>query len=262
MLFRSGDVVLATTPEASIAALPADMQAAARAAQAIVGHKKPWKEQLKANLLGLGFRVQWVDRLAALEALVKRGMSKGMVDSLKAADTMYFLRMADQRHAFVAEIATNGALSINHVKRADGQVERIVESKRGASLKQIAQVLQASGIKDPKLAGDLFTAYLAAKRAKQVGLNKLNFSGKVTQQMLDEAERFGEANEAFKEARRLYNEYNKGLVSFLEESGVLSKEKAAELSAQDYVPFYRIRDRKSTRLNSSHIPLSRMPSSA
>ena len=40
-----------------------------------------------------------------------------------------------------------------------------------------------------------------------------------------------------------------------------TRDEAMEMEAEDYISI-QYRDRKSTRLNSSHIPLSRMPSSA
>jgi hypothetical protein len=146
-------------------------------AQKMVGRQEGMWDDIKANVTGLTARVQFVDRFSALEALAKIGVSKGIIDSLKAADMMYFSRMADQRHAFVAEIATNGTLRINQVKRADGQIERIVQSERGANLKDVSIALKDAGVGNAEATGNLFTLYLAAERAEKVGINKLNYSG-------------------------------------------------------------------------------------
>jgi hypothetical protein len=45
---------------------------------------------------------------------------------------------------------------------------------------------------------------------------------------------------AVEKASKLYREYNAGLLDFLVETGALTKEKAAELKAISYVPFYRV----------------------
>jgi hypothetical protein len=208
----------------------------------IVGRQQGMWDSIKANATGLTARVQFVDRFAALEALGNRGVEKGIIDSLKAQDMMYFARMADQRHAFVSEIANNGGLKLKDVKRPDGRVEKIVESERGASLKDISQALLGAGVGNAEATGRLFTLYLAAERAQRVGVDKLNFGGKITKAELDRALAFGRSNKSFQKARELYNDYNRGLIDFAVQTGALSKEEGARLSkTNDYVPFYRMR---------------------
>ena len=211
-------------------------------ADRIIGRQKGVIDKVKANTMGLAGRVQFVDRLAALEALVNKGVERGIIDSLKAADVMYFSRMADQRHAFVAEVANNGALKIKEVTRPDGKKEKIIESERGPSLKDISQALLGANAGNPEATGRLFTLYLAAKRAERVGIDKLNFGAGLTKADLKKALDFGDNNAAFKKARDLYNEYNRGLIEFLVKTGAMEKDKAARLLASnDYVPFYRMR---------------------
>ncbi len=209
----------------------------------IVGRQQGKWSSIKANVSGLAARVQFVDRFAALEALAERGVAKGIIDSLKAQDMMYFSRMADQRHSFVAEIANNGTLKLKDSKRPDGQIEKIIESDRGASLKSISQTLLGAGVGNAEATGRLFTMYLAAERAQRVGLDKLNFSGKITKADLDKALVFGRNNKAFQQAREMYNEYNKGLIDFAVQAGAISKEKGAALTkSNDYIPYYRVRN--------------------
>jgi hypothetical protein len=88
--------------------------------------------------------------------------------------------------------------------------------------------------------------FLAAKRAERVGLDKLNFNGRITQADLNKAMKAIEdtpgLKENFERARMEYNEYNKGLISFLAQTGAISKEVATRLSeSNDYIPFYRQR---------------------
>jgi hypothetical protein len=213
-------------------------------ADRLVGRQKSVMDQVKANVSGLAARVQFVDRFAALEELGRRGVEKGIIDSLKAADMMYFSRMADQRHSFTAESANNGTPKIKEVKRPDGRMEKIIESERGANLKSISQKLQEANVGDADASGRLFTLYLAAERAMSLkdGINKLNFSGKITKADLEKALAFGRRNKAFQEARQMYNEYNKGLIDFAVQTGAISKEKGEALKKQgDYIPYYRMR---------------------
>ena len=192
---------------------------------------------VKANLMGLNFRTQFVDRLAALDALVKKGLSKGAIDSLKAMDVLYFSRMADQRNNFVAEFATNGVGQLT--KNAAG--ERMYTGGKGPSLKDVAEALRGSGV-DPRMLENEFTQYLVALRAKRVGLDKLDYSGKVTQQDVDLAIARYQNNAAFNKARDLYQQYNNNLIDFLVQTEAIDPARAAKLKDSDYVPYYRERN--------------------
>jgi hypothetical protein len=223
----------------------AGLEDLAKIAEKVVGSQEGMWDNIKANTTGLTARVQFVDRFAALEALTKQGVVRGVIDSLKAFDIMYFARMADQRHAFVAEIATNGNLKINQNKRADGKIERLIQSERGANLKDVSIALKDADVGNAKATGDLFTLYLAAERAEKVGINKLNYSGKITAADLQKVLALGRnentaTGKAFQKARQIYNEYNRGLIDFAVESGAIGKEKGEALKRQgDYIPYYR-----------------------
>jgi hypothetical protein len=225
-------------------------------ASKVVGGQKGTLDKIKANLSGLNRRVQFVDRFAALEEVMKRGLSSGIIDSLKAADVMYFSRMADQRHSFTAEIANNGTLKIKEVKRPDGKVEQVIESERGANLKDISQALIGANVGNAKATGDLFTLYLAAERAERVGLKKLNFEGTISEADLKKTLEFGRNNAAFQKARELYNDYNRGLIDFAVQTGAISKTEGARLSkTNDYIPFYRVKNGVAELIIGSENPI-------
>ena len=100
---------------------------------------------------------------------------------------------------------------------------------------------------------DLFTVYLAGKRANQVGWEKLNFKdpGKAKaeyQNVLARLDADKNAKAAFEDAAKLYQEYNAGLLDFLVDTGAMTVKKAAELKAISYVPFYRINDNGEVQL--------------
>jgi hypothetical protein len=193
------------------------------------------------NILAL--RTRLIDRFAPMEK-VAEALSK-MQSSLEGTQLMYYLRMFDQGINWVAQTASHGPMSIIEKKRADGKVERIIETKEGASLLKVSQALKEADVGDANAANQLFTFYLAAKRAKNKGLSKLNFGENVTQEMLDKVmariESDPKTAKAFANAADIYNEYNKGLINFGVQTGRFSKEEAAKLLKEnDYVPFYRI----------------------
>ena len=111
----------------------------------------------------------------------------------------------------------------------------------------MAAALKDADVGNPEATSRVFTMYLAAKRAKNVGLNKLNFGPEVTQKMLDDTMKAVEGNkktkDAFEKAAGIYNEYNKGLINFAAKTGAIPKDIAADLlKNNDYVPFYRPRE--------------------
>jgi hypothetical protein len=205
----------------------------------LVGERKRGWDRIKANTRGLEFRTQFVDRAAALEEIARRGKLEGLIDDIKALDLTYFIRMHDQRNSFVAESATNGTLRLT--KNDKGEV--IVESKPGASLKQVSEALNKANVGNAEATNILFTKYLLAERAlgkDGVGIDKLNYSKSFDPAELQAALEFGRGNDAFQKARDLYREYNNGLINFAVETGAVSKQAAAGYLKGDYVPYYRV----------------------
>lgn len=204
----------------------------------VVASQKPLRDRIFGTATGLLFKTKYIDRFAPVQAVVDK-----MKDSLKATQLMYFLRMHDQRMSWTSEIASNGALDLVPAKDGKGL---IIESIPGANLKEMAAALKGANVGNTEATTRVFTMYLAAIRAKRVGLNKLNFGPKVTQQMLDDAmaavNRDPATKDAFEKAAKIYAKYNEGLINFSVKTGALSKDVAKELLKDgDYVPFYRPR---------------------
>lgn len=211
-----------------------------RVSNDLVAKQKPWAQRLVEENTGLSFATRYVDRFAGFERLAKT------MDALKGTQMMYFLRMYDQRMNFVAESAGNGALDLVENVRADGQTEYIVESKTGTNLSTVVETLKQAKpmVGNVDAVNELFTTYLAAKRAERVGFNKLSFGNNITEAQLKAAVKEIEAvdglKDVFEQARAEYNEYNEGLVRFAQKTGALSKEVADKLLAsKDYIPYYR-----------------------
>ena len=186
----------------------------------------------------LGAETQFVDRFAPLERV-----SKGM-EALKGSQMMYYLRMYDQRMNFTAQSVANGAIQRVAKQRKDGRTEYVVESVDGANIQQVVDILKKAPAGSPDAANRLFTMYLAGIRAKNKGFQTLHFGDALTEAQLDSAMANIRATpgleENFKQAREVYNEYNRNMVGFLEQSGAISKAHAARLTKEnDYIPFYR-----------------------
>ena len=229
---KDGEIMFRTVPSTATG----EFANVLRTAGNIVAKQKSWRDRLQGELTGLVFQTKYLDRFAPVQKLLDKTR-----ESLKATQLMYFLRMHDQRMAWTSEIASHGAAVLKAAKDGKGL---IIESQDGANLQQIAEALKGARVGTPEDTNRMFTLYLLAKRAKRVGIEKLNFSGKVTQPMLDAAIRAVEndapTKAAFEKASKIYNEYNKGLVNFAVQTGAISKDLGKKLLAsEDYVPFYR-----------------------
>lgn len=234
---KNGDIAFRSRVE--YANVPAGVRDTVRD---VVGQEKSLWDKVKANVSGVSGRMQWIDRFAGLEQV-----SRKMKDALAAAQMMYWLRIHDQRNNFMAQIASEGPLRVEEVKRPDGKTELMAKTTPGANLKKIATLLRGANVGNAEAANHLFTLYLASIRAKRVGLDALNFSEKVTKARMDEFERWinapaqAQTKAIFDKARSIYNEYNRGLIEFAVQSGALSKREGAALAGtNDYIPFYRI----------------------
>lgn len=207
-----------------------------------IAKQKPWLDTIRGANAGLIFKTKYIDRFAPVERVLE-----AVKDSLKATQLMYFLRMHDQRMAWTAETTSTGAPKIVEKKRPDGSVERIIETQPGANLKDMAVALRDADVGNAEATNRVFTLYMAALRAKRVGLDKLNFGPDVTEKMLketlDAVEKNKKTKAAFEKAADIYNEYNVNLVNFAVQTGAIPKDVAKlMLSSKDYVPFYRARN--------------------
>jgi hypothetical protein len=205
----------------------------------LIAKQKPITQRIRSANAGLEFVTNYVDNFAPLEKATK------LMDELKGTQVMYFARMFNQRMNFVAQSLSRGVVQLTPMKRKDGQIEYVYESKPGANIKDIAEIIGSVGKKvgGADRASSLFTLYLADRRAQRVGYEKLNFGDGMTQQKMKVAMKEIEAagiKDTFERARALYNQYNRDLIKLSKDSGVLSAEQAAELTkADDYIPFYR-----------------------
>ncbi len=209
--------------------------------ESIIARDRTWRDTRDANA-GLAFRTQFIDRYAPLEKVASY-----IKDSVAGMQMMSYLRLYGQRMSLVGQAVSNGALQITEKTRKDGKTERLIESRKGASLKMVAEELRDGPLKDAKRAEDLFTLDLLGRRAARVGWDKLDFKEPDRVKAEVAAARAEIASvpglrESFDRASALYNDYNKGMMQFMVQTGAISKDTFDELTAAgDYVPFYRQR---------------------
>ena len=204
----------------------------AKTVGAVVKGPTSTADRIKSEVTGIGARTMFVDRFAPLQSVADY-----LKKSSQAMQMMYYARMHDQRMAWTASTVNDGAPTLN----VDEKGNRIIKTRGGANLNQIATKLaEVKGYGNPEAVRDLFTTYLAAHRAKNKGINTLNFSGAVTPAELNKVMQLGDSIPQFVEARKMYNEYNNGLINWIAEAGAIDKTVAAQLTKdQDYIPFYR-----------------------
>jgi hypothetical protein len=204
--------------------------------EALVAKPQTLKEKVQGNLIA--FNTQFVDRLAPLKEIFRREGEKGPVLQM-----MYNLLAHGQRTNITSETVVNGARTF---ARDPITGEMTIKASGGPGMKNVLQELLQSNAGNPQALNEMFTAYAAAKRAKNVGFEKLVRDGeingaKITRDMLAAAERAGDADPAFVKAFETYQKYNHGLVDMLADSGTISKEQAARFKAKNYIPYYRSR---------------------
>lgn len=205
----------------------------------LLGGEKKLKDRISAKNWGLQWATEYVDRLAPVEKISSR-----MEDANAATQMMYDLRMHDQRMSFTSAVASTGRLV--RKQRVDENTNAkywTYDVEDDANLKQIAQILGKASFGNASQNEDYFTMYMAGLRAEQVGFDKLNYEKDVQQQVRDFMRQIRQDKQnlaVFDEARAVYNKYNNNLISFVEQAGAISKDKADALRAQkDYIPFYR-----------------------
>ena len=209
---------------------------------ALVGGASDSGDKITASALGL--RTKIADRWAPTEELVKLGISKNQVTEAQAMQLRLLMRVSEDVRRLTSMAITDSLPQI--VVGADG-VKTIQGSGTGVNAKQIAEALSGSKLGNARFVEKLYTSWLAILRAERdgIGYDKLNFGEGV----IDAAKAAGvkatvnsdpATKEAFNKARNLYQQYNKGLLKLLVDSGFMDQKKADELLSGDYVPFYRI----------------------
>ena len=223
------------------AKMPAGFEAVQDFAAAAIAKEKGMLATIKSRSKkqnALAFKVAEIDRLAAIEEMADQAIKAG--NSNEAMQMMYFLQKQLDMLSMASASAYTGALDL-----VEENGEFRIQAKEGASLRTTDQALKPL-IKmgfNAEGAENLFTAYIASLRGEQEGYNKLNFDPeviKMAQEVVPNIKANPEVKAVLDLARAEYNEYNKGQIRFLEKTGAIKPEVAAELlKKKDFIPFYR-----------------------
>jgi len=228
-----------------------DVGAAPTYKSALVGSNPGKWENFRGNFLGLGGRVQIVDKLAAADAAVIAGESNDKLTSAEAFNTQYFMRMGDQVSTAAGQFILHGPMKIVSEDTPLGKEYRY-ESQKGVTLINVSDNLgdmaKELGV-DVSEAERMATVLIAGERAKAVSngwerLNSDNPAGVKAEYDADTAtiNSNPKAKAFFEAVRKYYKEYNDGQLDFAVQSDFMSKEEAARLKRLPYIPYYRIKD--------------------
>jgi Large polyvalent protein associated domain 38 len=203
----------------------------------LISNATPLRKQMRDHVMG--FRMHFIDAFDPLQKIADK-----MADSVKALQMMYDLRMYKQASNATNEVALNGTLTIDKIKRPDGKIERMIKSRPGDNLRDIAKELKHAGVGDLDAADRAFKTYLIAERAERTGyesvVGHMAKDATVTEAELKNRLDAGRLNPVFKKVRGMYKNYADGLIDFAVETGALSESKGKEFKASgDYVSFYR-----------------------
>ena len=213
-------------------------------AERVVDTQRPLSEKMNSNSFGRAakeFEIKAVDQYAGVLHHAKQ------MEQLAGSQMQYYLRMVGQRLNLLGQAVGRGFPELTSITRPDGRIERLYESKDGSpALVHVAQKLVSAN----KLTGseaatnNLFSLYEIAKRANDVGIDKMNYSADITKEKLDKAVQQIKSVPGlaaiFDDAHNAYRDFNKDGIKFAVSTGAFSKELGAKLLAnKDYVPYYR-----------------------
>jgi hypothetical protein len=211
----------------------------ARGADMAMAKQAPLMSRLFPANIGLYLKQKLVSSTATLDKVLE---VKGMKGSLTANQLKYYISQHNQRFTISGNATTIGVPVLRQEKGGKGYV---LDAKPGANLKSLAEVLGSIGWGNAEGIRNAYSLYRISKRAKNVGVEKLDFKNpQEMAKMLKEVDALVKNNEqlrdGFKKADAIYDQYNRDLMNLLVQTGALPKDKAIDLvKNNDYIPFYR-----------------------
>jgi hypothetical protein len=211
----------------------------ARGVDMAMAKQAPLMDRLFPANIGLYLKQKLVSGAASFEKVLE---VKGVKNSLLANQAKYYISQHNQRFTVSGNATTIGVPVLRQEKGGKGLV---LDAKPGANLKSLAEVLGSIGWGNAEGIRNAYSLYRISKRAKNVGVEKLNFKNpQEMAKMLKEVDALVAGNkqlsDGFKKADAIYDQYNRDLMNLLVQTGALPKEKAIDLvKNNDYVPYYR-----------------------
>lgn len=221
----------------------------------MVGGKGVW-DTFKENFLGLGFRARFIDTDAASVAAFRKG------DPVAAIQAEYNLMKYRNKNHLVAQSVTEGPL-VRTKSKIRGQDAFVIEAKEGGpTLTNVSRLLaDVKGFGNTQATNEAFSLYEIGNRAKDWGWGRIFADLPVPQNattaqkleiekenaLRETARKRAEflANDPdtiakFKQAHDEYQAWNKGMLRFVMQAGVITEEEYRRLSANaNYTPAFR-----------------------
>lgn len=220
----------------------------AEAAQTMIGDTRTKWKDVREAATGLAFRVRAIDNYAA----VKKAIEKG--DQTLAIQANYNFMMFAQRNHITQQSILVGA-PLQSKSDHKGKAVYMVEAQEGPNLKRVSELLdKVEGYGTPQEVSSAFTLLAVAKRAQtdtwdRVFGDSKNDSAEVlakkataraTADKLAKEYDDPEGKSPFKEAYREYQEFNKGMLQFAMQAGILKETEFRRLAGkQNYTPLFR-----------------------
>lgn len=220
----------------------------------MVGGRKDKLAEIRAHATGLEFRTRFIDAYAGIKEALKAG------DPTKAVQVTYDLMNFAQRNHFVQQAVMHGTPTRAWWGRLHGKDTFKTEVQEGASLKNVSDMLgKVTGFGNSQAASDAFTLYALAKRAQTDGWDRvfadLSVPLKAGPAQAAEIEKenarrqkarayadtlANDKDSPFKLAYAEYQAWNKGMLQFAQQAGIISEEEFRRLAAkQNYTPLFR-----------------------
>ena len=195
--------------------------------------------------LKLSLRTQLLDRFAPVEELLRKGVARGKLETMRMFQTLFYLRFSENSSQYASTAASVGGLELRYNKDESSYTFEEVE---GTSLFDMAATLAEAEIGNETFAETMLTKWLAGFRAgnKEIGWDKLDLrdpaKAKADWEAINrDVQNNPKIKTAFEKIRKDYREYNARLLDLAVATGAMTPEKAAALKKLDYVPFYRDR---------------------
>lgn len=224
------------------------------ASNTFIGRDKGKLAAIREAASGLSIRTRFVDNYAALKEALKRG------DATYAIQVMYDLMNYAQRNHMVQQSVMEGP-PVRVKSKHKGKDVRMVEAQEGGpTLRRVSELLAAvKGFGNHQATSDAFTMYALAKRAQTRGWDRVfadtpfpvNASAETNQRIRAENAKKAKAraqadalaadkNSPFLAAYKEYQDWNKGMLQFAQQAGVIKEEDFRRLASEgNYTPLFR-----------------------
>jgi hypothetical protein len=209
----------------------------------VIQHKKDpglWAT-IKANITGMGFRVNVLDTGGALEEVATRARDAGKIDNDTWLRTMWPYRQANLTSHYMRSMLADKEAFFNP------QTGMLDLRDSPNTVMNEARLLAEHGVPEGETT---FQLYKVAKRAQRVGVDRLRkalgnegLDSTWTKDKIDKAARLNEQYPIFDKLYEMANARHNALLDLMAQSGRMPKEQVELLkSFGDYVPFYRADD--------------------